>query len=281
MDDLLNLPKRVQLDETIELLEKIDLSKISYEKICSILSNDIRLMPIDRMVIKKGTNIFRGRINKGSLFSSESEISYNPFPESIKEYGRFNIPNQQVFYGLILLPENEKELISQSIYCEIKNNSKTKNEVFLLTIGRWEVIKDFDITTTLFEDSNIVELIKKYPDKIYEIERIINFYSQHIKKAISRDNHNQYKLTAANANDIFTHVKNCHGIVYHSVETALKGRNVALLPEAIDSFCELKETRLYLAIEKEGFQPFFKEIMRANELGELCSSFKWILSNNI
>ena len=102
-----DFPKKEKLIQSIENLNNIDFEKVSYNKVCSLLLDEIKLLPIHSRTIQPQTSIFRGRFNNGTLFTTEQEISYNPNPSSIKTFGRFNIPFQQAFYGSLILNQEE------------------------------------------------------------------------------------------------------------------------------------------------------------------------------
>ena len=271
----LEFPQKENLVKSIEKLNNIDLGSISYEKICSILLDEIKLIPKHSRTIKPRTCIFRGRFNTNKLYSSEQEISYNPNTSSIKQFGRFNIPEQQFFYGSIRLNEDEK--IANTIFGELLNmeNSLTNNDIKILTIGRWEAIKEFEIISTLFEETDINNEIKNNPDKKEEINLILDFFSKQIKKPNISQIHHNYKITAAYANFALTHIENCFGIVYYSVENVLLGRNIALLPFAVDNFFILKEVKLFMILNWENREIRPIELMFAKDLGIYNSSFRW------
>jgi len=270
-------PEKAELIKSINNLNTIDLEKISYDKILSILCNEIKLLPIHRCTIQKNTPIYRARLNNNKLFISEKDILYIPNTEFITKYQRFNEPYQQIFYGSLTLDESAKKKLIENIYYEIVNSTidKEENDVRLITMGRWEAIEKFEIIDTLFEETNIENLKNENPDKIEEIELIVKFYSNLIKKV--NTNNNDYKITAAYSNYAFEQVgaPSCHGIVYHGVKTNLTGRNIALTPFAVNNFLKLKEVKLYIIIRKNNTEPKTVELMFVKELGNNNSSFKW------
>jgi hypothetical protein len=268
-------PQIEHLIKSLENLNNLDLGKISYDKVCSIILNEIKLIPKHSRTIQPTTRIYRGRLNNGSLFISEQELSYNPNPESINKFGRFNIPFQQTFYGSLILDKEEN--IVQTIFGELQNtvNISGDNDIKILTVGTWEAIKEFEITSTLFEETNANNEIEENSNKKEEINLIIDFFSKQIKKANINNDHNNYKITAAYANYALSQIDNCFGIVYHSVENVLLGRNIILKPYAVDNFLNLIKVQLYMIIKGGNGEIRPIEIMYTTDLGNYNSSFKW------
>lgn len=273
-------PSRNNLKILIDRLKEVDYEKLSYNKVCSILLNEIKLLPIHERSIKPKTSIFRGRINFGIMFTSESEISYNPDPFSIKKYGRFNTPHQSFFYGSLRLDKNEK--INNTIIGELQQTviNNSGYYMMLITIGRWEVLEEFKIISTLFEEADLNNEFANHPENREETILIVNFFADQIKKQNESHNHNNYKLTAAYANYLLTQKKECHGILYHSVNNVAFGRNILLKPSAVDIFMELREVKLFMVNFKDGNILKVLEIMNVKDFGFLNSSFKWKFNND-
>ncbi len=108
MSPKLNFPSNEILEQTIQTLKKVELSKVSFEKIVIFLRKGIVMIPVTIAKIHEGYSIFRGRINKnGERFFSEKDISYRTDFQNISDFGRANIPHQSMFYGAYELEKTD------------------------------------------------------------------------------------------------------------------------------------------------------------------------------
>src|SRR5690554_7059675 len=84
-----NVPTIDELKKVINELQYTDLSKISFNKLWTIIENKIRVFPFMTAKLRKGHYIDRGRINKidNDIFSSEKEISYREDSYNIHQLG--------------------------------------------------------------------------------------------------------------------------------------------------------------------------------------------------
>ena len=98
--------------------------------------------------------VLRARPNYyGEVFQKTSEISYNPIISKVG-LGRFNLPNDPVFYGAASMSDMNYNGPVTSI-CEsykqvFDENVKIKEQY--LTIGKWDVIKPIPLLILTFYD---------------------------------------------------------------------------------------------------------------------------------
>ncbi len=266
-------------------LQLVDLSKVSHKKILGLIkSEDIRI-PILTALIKKGAIIERGRVcEKGTIFSSELEITYRLDTGNILKYGRANRPFQSMYYGA--MPSNTLKHPTQTLFEELVGQFKTSfNEGFrtTMTVGRWIVKEDLEVADICFgqEYLNVKENFDRFehwqkelpnteidsPENRELLELISNEFSKQLVKS-----HFDYKISSIYSD--LTLFEGLAGISYPSVRTNYNSKNIALTPSAVDEHLELKEVAVFEYEFKNG-EPLAVQTKYSNELGLFNSEFKW------
>jgi hypothetical protein len=246
-----------------------NLKSISYEKIYSLLYNDIRYIPLTLKKIDKKVSIERARPNIGQeLFKNINELGCikdeKTIREKIKNYGRANKKKQAMFYGTLETPAIQKPRFTA--IAEISNLFRTPNlnlnclEEEFFTISRWETQKEINVCEFVFSEyaiknnSEINLSFQKHLKHLQELNipeieinfhiNFLKFISEEFAKKVS--NPYEYKITAAFSNLILSN-PNLSGIIYPSVQTEYYGLNIALKPEVAEELIPkiLSTQRLY------------------------------------
>jgi len=275
----LDIPNKIELVNTINHINNVDLEKVSYERIYSAILNEIRYVPVEKRNISTGTLICRGRVNKGNFFCSEKEITYNCDVFNIKKFGRMNTPYQTLFYGSIATEAiiNPEVIALFEISNFLPDINSTGAEI--ITVGIWRVKDDIKIIDTSFRLEDIEKLKEKYSKKTEEIDLIVNLFSKNLKRKKSDvPNHNYYKISAAYSNFIFEKFPDYAGITYPSIKTDMKGYNIVMLPEVADNNLELIYVKVFQIIKVKA-DSIYDEFMFAKNLGIYNTDFKWEFTN--
>lgn len=272
--------------EFIENLKNADLSKVSFERLKFIVKQNNIRFPYTTALITKGTPIERGRINEDfGFFNSEFDISYRLDTGNIKEFGRANTPFQSRFYGA--LPSKDIKFPRIVLFAELVEqfrNIPTSDFETTMTIGRWFAKEDFEIADVCFSaDYFSVENLKsKYDYWINETKNseigqkeyqdLLTLFSKEFAKTEIKT-HFDYKLSTLYTEFAIKGV-GLNGIGYPSVKTDYLANNIALTPEAVENFLELKEVGRFKFIVENG-KPLVYQTHYTDDLGAFNSSFKW------
>lgn len=272
--------------EFIENLKSAEISKVSFYKLLQVIKqNNIRI-PYTTALLKKGTPIERGRINEDcGFYNSEFEISYRTDIGNIKEFGRANKPFQSLFYGVI--PSKNIELPRIVLFSELVEQFRiipTDDFETTMTIGRWIVKEDFEIADVCFSDDyiNVKNIKKRYDYWINETkdskigqkeyQDLLTMFSKEFSKT-HINNHFDYKLSSLYA-EIAIFANRLNGIGYPSVKIDYLANNVALTPEAVERYLELKEVGRFRLVIENG-KSLLDQTHYAKDLGAFNSNFKW------
>jgi len=276
----------MKIHEYISCLKNADIEKVSFKKLIHIiLQNNIHI-PYTTIMLKKGAPIERGRINENNrLFKSEFEISYRTDLGNISEFGRANKPFQSMFYGS--LPSEDIKSLAIVLFAELVEQFRNVPETDFetnMTIGRWFVKEDFEVADVCFsEDYFTIEEIKtRYDFWITktkndllgqkEYQDLLQFFSKEFSKT-QINTHFDYKLSSFYT-EIAINANKLNGISYPSVKTDYSGRNIALTPDAVEKYLELKEVAVFKFIVDKG-KPLVLQTHYSDSLGPFNSEFKW------
>lgn len=290
MEQKLNFPDFEKLRLTLEKLKDTDFSKISYQKIISIIKNEIVIIPISIAKIHEGYSIYRARINNNDeIFTSENEISYRTDYQNLNKYGRANIPHQSMFYGAFQSTEVEyPRIVNLFELSELFRNPNDLDGEVTLTIGKWRIKKEFQAIEMVFSKGNVQNnediknafeyqrnlMVKAYPEQINQIEKVLEYFSDEFaKKEIN--NHFDYMITAGYTNLALGQNGYLQGVTYPSVRMDYKANNIAIFPETVEHFLELEMVSMF-KVYKKGKEAFMDNIAIAVDLGNYNSNFKWI-----
>ena len=272
--------------ELIKNLKDSDLSKVGFNKLLHIIKqNDIKI-PYTTTLLKKGTPIERGRINKDcGFFNSEFEISYRTDTGNLKEFGRANKPFQSIFYGAI--PSEDIKYPRIVLFSELVEQFREiplDNFEITMTIGRWIVKEDFEISDVCFSSDyfNVENIKRRYDFWVRETkdseigqedyQELLKLFSKEFSKT-QINNHFDYKLSSLYAY-IAIYGNKLNGIGYPSVRTDYLANNVAITPDAVEKYLDLKEVGRFKFIVEKG-KPSVSQTHYTDNLGSFNSTFKW------
>lgn len=182
------------------------------------------------------------------------------------EYGRANMPGESLFYGALFTEEiqhNRATAWSETTGMVFETN---KNEEYF-TLSRWEIIEDFGIYECVFQSENhkpntrvkesqtiqeefLNNIAANDSNLINDALEQLKFFSDQFAKRVNRKTPYEYKITASFTNNILNHNQNAGlvwGITYPSVQSALMGQNIALLPSAVHKFLKFKQANVLKA----------------------------------
>ncbi|HMP30206.1 MAG TPA: hypothetical protein PKD85_11435 [Saprospiraceae bacterium] len=292
----INIPTIDELKKVIIELQNTDLSKISYNKLWSIIENEIRVIPFMTAKLNKGHYIDRGRINKddNEIFNSEKDISYREDSYNIHNFGRANPPYISMFYGAVKSSTIEHPRIinlleTSEIFRNMPDNRYTDAN-FKMTLGKWIIKEDFEVLDIIYNKYNREnipeiknayserreELYKEHPNEAEQLELVLEFFSDEFSKKDVKSHHD-YKIST-----VYTQMallKGLHGVSYPSVRTQYLGNNVAITPFAIDKYCELEKAAMF-QIDKSGDNTLVGNLKIALNLGPYNTNFQWVSLGN-
>jgi hypothetical protein len=100
----------------------------------------------------------------------------------------------------------------------------------------------------------------------------LSFFSKEFSKT-QINNHFDYKISCLYA-EIAIYGNGLYGIGYPSVRTDYLGSNIALTPDSVERFLELKEVGRFKFIVENG-KPLIFQTHYTDKLGPFNSNFKW------
>jgi hypothetical protein len=284
-----NLPHSRTLPDIISTFKNLNLSNVSYQKLCYSLFGQLKIVPVTSAILKAGHHIERARINYGSeIFHSEKEISYRTDFDKITRFGRANLPGQSLFYGAIKSEDiRHPRIINLLETSEILRSGDLVSETQLtMTVGKWRILRDIEVMEMVFNKDAIAALpeVKKsyehhlnqatldHPTRVEDVKAILEFFSDEFaKKDVPNDEH--YKISVAYTNYVLNSL-NFGGITYPSVRADYHGYNVALPISVVEDFMQLEVVAMFKLYKREG-KLFLDNLAYATELGDLNSDFKW------
>ncbi|MBS1633849.1 MAG: hypothetical protein JST10_14900 [Bacteroidetes bacterium] len=211
----------------------------------------------DKMLVRARPNF------NGELFTCEEDISYNSKHLERIKLGRFNRPNEPIFYGsLPTVGEHTSFLVTSMLETrkDVLDSDNTELS-FDFTVGTWD-ISPFSVICLCFDDKhlNTNQRMKEYIDffKTYIKERCSDKDSDFILSTLKYFS----DLSSIKANDdsiymlltaLFCALRmvyssenvDINGIVYPSSITESKGLNVALTKKAVDSYLHLTQVVMH------------------------------------
>ncbi|MCW3121496.1 MAG: hypothetical protein JWQ38_988 [Flavipsychrobacter sp.] len=259
-----------RLHDVLEQIESFKSKKIEEYEFTQIvdtflfLIQNIPLITVDIDV--KG--LLRARPNQfEEVFSEESEISYNTCSAHLIKIGRFNRPNESVFYGALPTEnENVSMLLTGTLEsCKEIFDDRSQKLHHDLTIGQWTVKGSFMIVNLCVDDKHLVnnprlaiatknqiEEFKKIssPTSFALIMKFLTFISE--LSSLKDETNNHYYLSTALFCTIRAHYEyikinsqKVYGLIYPSSMTQQQGLYIVLIPEAVDKFLRLDQVCMY------------------------------------
>lgn len=217
--------------------------------------------------------LLRARPNEPTLFSKQSEISYNSEKPQLITLQRFNLDEEQVFYCAAPIDgHNANGSITTIAECFKEIFDKKSNwQHKALTIGRWMVRKPIKLIALAFYDvalktsthmQNIIPYFKLFLDSAFDTEDrrkcqlFYGFFSECAGKV--NDTRNNYLLTTSFYHAVKRYYGEDVGILYSSSTTDNFGINVVLSKKIIDD--------LYLKLDKVIVYELLKDPFREKHI---------------
>lgn len=290
----MDVPKLKILKRHVEALKKTDFGKLSFTEVYRYIEKTISFIPFTVARIHANHHIERARINfNGEIFNKEESISYIKDSSIIQHYGRANKPNQSMFYGAV---KSDMVPLPRIVNCaEIQDVLRTKNEKnitteFIVTVGKWKIIKDIDVIEMVFKTDlihSVPDIERAYkqqmsyfeksiPHGIKQMEYLLSFFSDEFARSDIKTDRD-YWISAAYTN-MALKINGINGVIYPSVRTDYLGTNVALTPKIVDNNLKLETVEMFHVYIKSK-KVFLNKIMEATDFGILNSDFKWIKAN--
>jgi hypothetical protein len=222
------------------------------------------VIPLMVTNLQPGQAIYRARTNNKTLFSDQSEISYNTNLDLIGA-GRFNRPKESRFYGTLQVdnPKTDHVLNSALECCKELLNKDNPVPLQDLTIGQWRCEQTFPVVNLCFDQLHLAgnaplqDAVSSFQKGIEGalsersaafVYRFINFFSE-LSRSVRTDQ-NVYFILNAFFYAVRYYYENTMnmpipGIVYPGAMSEAKGLNVVLVPPAVDRFLSLKIAVMY------------------------------------
>lgn len=126
-------------------LSQLDLNEITYNELDKLINQHFKVIPYKLCRFQKGGSLFRARKNEGEEpFKQVNQIYIAP-KNRIEEFGRANKPKQQIFYCGVEMKQAAFEVLQ-----DYKNSHSPYDGVDSVTIGEYEIIKEFDLAQVIF-----------------------------------------------------------------------------------------------------------------------------------
>ncbi|MEP7374631.1 MAG: hypothetical protein ABI675_14650 [Chitinophagaceae bacterium] len=231
------------------LEDEIGLKNPDFVKLKSLCLELISRLPLPVQLLQNSF-ILRGRENlNGEVFSKIQDLSYNPYSESIG-LGRFNLENEQVFYGALPITSHNAsgQLTTICESCKELFDSVSNQDNRYFTVGKWNITKPIKtIVLTFFDNAekaswHLGNLNPGYQQFLFsvcnneDLEKCNRFYSFFSGYAARKYNStDKYLLTTA----FFQALRQYYGeevaVLYSSSMTDNSGLNIALSKQIIDT----------------------------------------------
>jgi len=274
--DILRVDERIKDGKELGITIKASFAEI--ENHLNILKKEVLKFEADFLVLKEACSqilsrvplpmhiysesfILRSRPNfDGEIFTKESDISYNPFPDLIKS-NRFNLEREPLFYGAAPI-SSDKANGAYTTICESYKDLFDINSTFnrqYFTIGKWNVVKPIKLVMLTFYDvasrksqhvQNINPIYNEFielscsPEDNEKCQTVYSYFSECAGKKVNTPN--DYLLTTAFYHAVRERYGLEVGILYSSSSTENFGLNIALSKEIIDAgYLRLNHVAMY------------------------------------
>lgn len=225
------------LTKVIEELNKTDFETVKFGQVQEVI--DLLMEGFSaRLMGLRPPCLFRARkSDKDTVFKEINELWYPP-----KEYvgiGRLNRPNESVFYcsddqnvALLEVRPNVGEKITM-LQCIIKDDYHLR----LLPIGiqRYLIDKHPEFEKIPFEDE-LPEHIFPNDEDFKKNNLIHDYFVKQLTKVVDSSRQFEYHTTVAMSINYLNPLNNIDGILYPSVASRHKGKNLVLKPKIADEY---------------------------------------------
>ncbi len=249
---------------SIESFFRLSITEKNFNDVVNIWYGLISTLPLP--VVSTNVNfILRSRPSEeNQIFEDEADVSYNSkCPDRINP-GRFNRPQETVFYGTLPSDQQDKFVAATSLesYKELIDDGNTK-EVLYYHFCKFSVKEAFPVISLCFEprvlslhpglNRLVMGHIKNLKDNLPppSFEAIIRFWHYTSKLASERkmcDQH--YMITTA----FFCAIRHYYetrsddrvnGLIYPSPMVYGDAVNIVMMPHAVDTFLEADDCFMF------------------------------------
>jgi len=229
------------------------------------------------------TIIARARPNDHTLFSKQTDISYNSTNTDKVEAGRFNRPAEGLFYGSLRVDNPDNNNVLSCILESCKELTDEKNPLALkdFTVGLWGVNETFPVINLCMDEKHLSgnqilrqavegyknELRLHYTPQVADFILKFNTLFSELSTSSTKTGSPYYVSTA-----FFTAVRYYYGeirntaipgIIYPGAMSEAKGLNIVLVTQAVDRFLTLEKVVMYRFVLVRGSKQY---------IGEPCSN---------
>ncbi len=260
--------------DAIKELKMLDLVKTEYHDVRQFIEHRVRHTFASSIYLPKGFAVYRARVNlPGVLFHNETDISYRPDLENIKDFGRTNKPGQPIFYAST---DPDTALYEVSRIRKEEDQDIGKHHI---TVGLWVLTKRLHLLQFVHHSEasqrnpevrdqyqHQDSIFRSLESDVYErVDRILRYFSDEFAKPATI--HHEYKISCA-IYDLDIEMGNLprakrdlgfSGALYPSVRNNLRGLNISLEPNAVDDALELNKVLVQRVRKDETFVSILPE----------------------
>ena len=251
--------------EKIKAFQSGELSNQVFDELCGHCWWLISKIPLP-MHFVDSTFIVRSRENlNGETFSEQWQISYHSRDFHTIGAGRFNRPQEPMFYGALKGNDHKGDNVPTATLesCKRILDPEDISPFYDFTLGKWMVTKHFHVINLLYQketmenNPHIAEYLEKYfavweekfsKEVSEQVRRYMSFFS--LLAATKKPTTNDYFISNAfwaTVREYYKRIDNSDmlGIVYPSWITEFNGVNIVLTPFAVDNYLHLEGVGMY------------------------------------
>lgn len=239
----------------IEKYFQLPITEENFNAVFTIWYQLISVIPLPSLFIQERFVLRSRRSKEYEIFEDEADISYNSKRPDLIEAGRFNRPQEAVFYG-VLPSDRQEKFVNAATIESYKELIKDENmqEVIYYHLCKFNINQPFPVINLCFEPkvlsihpgldrlvkSQVENLKSKLPSK--SSDSIIRFW--HFVSAISSerklcDQHHMVSTALFCAIREYYDTRSndpINGIIYPSPMVYGDAVNIALMPHAVDHY---------------------------------------------
>lgn len=250
------------MEEKLALVESLLVQEVTDERF-NMAINAIHFMidkiPLVMLRLEPGAPIFRGRPNSDSLFSQQSEISYNRAAVDRITAGRFNRPMEPLFYGSLRVEDPRVDAVLHcALECCKELTAPDEGPIIQdITVGKWLNRGTLPVINLCFDERHhaVNPRLKTHTENFHKelgtylsaeacdfVIRFMKFFSA-LAWSVNTNENSYYILNAFFYAVRYYYAESRNtaipGIVYPSAMTDALGLNIVLVPQAVDMFLRL------------------------------------------
>lgn len=258
----------------------LPINETNFENVVNSWYRLITFIPLPGVILEN-TFILRARPSREyEIFEDEADISYNSKRPDLIGPGRFNRPQEAIFYGV--LPSNHQERFVNAATIESRKeliSDKNFEEIFYYHMCKYNIVQPFVVLNLCFEPrvinknpglNNIVRSqtleFKSNLPKI-SADTIVSFWHYVSKiSAIQKLCDQHYMVSTALFCAIREYYKkitneSVNGIIYPSPMVYGDALNIALMPTAVDKYLKADDCFIFKYIRGTENKKYFETDM--------------------